>query len=83
MTVYDSQMPIYIRMLFERGHKILFIDQLEKGELANKLEGEVVNREITQIISRGTWQDIDEDTNYVSRSLMVISESKAPTNLKE
>lgn len=26
MTVYDSQMPIYIRMLFERGHKILFID---------------------------------------------------------
>ncbi|KAM3135397.1 hypothetical protein pb186bvf_012555 [Paramecium bursaria] len=73
ITIYDSQMPLYTRVLIEKGYRIMVVEQLEKTELADKDEGEIAKREIVQIISRGTWQD---DENYDSRNLMVITEQE-------
>lgn len=82
LTVYESQFPLYSRTLLEMGRKLMMVEQLEKADLSNKEEGEVVRREITQIISRGTNPDYD-DEQYEARCLMVVVEAKAPVNLKE
>ncbi|CAD8169693.1 unnamed protein product [Paramecium pentaurelia] len=82
LTVYDSQLPIYQRTLLEKGHKIMLVEQLEKADVANKEDGEIVKREITQLISRGTLQDLNDMDSYESRNLLVLVCSNAPVNLK-
>ncbi|CAD8206909.1 unnamed protein product [Paramecium octaurelia] len=82
VTVYDNQLPMYQRALLEKGHKIIMIEQLEKADVANKEDGEVVRREITQMISRGTLQDLGDAETYEQRNLLVLVCSKAPANLK-
>ncbi|CAD8045359.1 unnamed protein product [Paramecium sonneborni] len=82
LTVYDSQLPIYERTLLEKGYKIMLVEQLEKADVANKEDGEIVKREITQLISRGTLQDLGDLDSYESRNLLVLVCSNAPVNLK-
>ena len=39
-------MPLYTRVLIEKGYRIMIVEQLEKTELADKDEGEIAKREI-------------------------------------
>ncbi|CAD8188495.1 unnamed protein product [Paramecium pentaurelia] len=82
VTVYDNQLPIYQRALLDKGYKVIMIEQMEKADVANKEDGEVVRREITQMISRGTLQDLGDTETYEQRNLLVLICSKAPVNLK-
>lgn len=47
IVVYESQYPIYMRTLLEGGHRVMIIEQIEKGELTQKEEGQITKREIT------------------------------------
>ncbi|CAD8089212.1 unnamed protein product [Paramecium primaurelia] len=82
LTVYDNQLPIYQRSLLEKGYKVMIIEQMEKAELASKEDGKVIKREITQMISRGTLQDLGETDSYEQRNLLVLVYQKIPLNLK-
>ena len=71
LNVWDSQYPIYTKALLEHGYKIQIMEQMEYG---SKKEDEILKREVTQIITQGTFVD-DEIENYNSRFLMAIVES--------
>ncbi|CAD8191337.1 unnamed protein product [Paramecium octaurelia] len=82
LTVYDNQLPIYQRALLEKGYKIMIIDQSEFSEKTNKDDGEIIKREITSMITRGTLQDLGDTDSYEQRNLLVLVFSNAPVNSK-
>lgn len=52
VTTWDNKYHFYVKKLLENGYKVGIVDQLESCE--NK-EGDIIKRELTAIITQGTY----------------------------
>jgi DNA mismatch repair ATPase MutS len=60
MNIWESHFPMVRRELVKRHHKVAVLDQVE---FSSSKESEVIRREVTQVLTSGTYVD-ELDTDY-------------------
>ncbi|EGR32403.1 hypothetical protein IMG5_084640 [Ichthyophthirius multifiliis] len=84
VMIWDSQYPLYIKETLEKANKTcIVVDQVSKKTIQKYIKIKInKKREITQIISKGTYTDfMNTNEDYNERFMMVLVESQIDSSL--